>query len=115
MWGKGIVYVREMKGLGREHKKNVIYYVNKDIMKPTGLKHIKKRKHKWGFGKNYEFEEKPMFSVSKMVTYNQCKSKMLTTRDKFMKYYDSFGENGYNLLYRKMRYMDSGLYDKVIY
>ena len=34
-WGKGIVYAKEIEGLGREHKRNLVYYVNKDLMKPT--------------------------------------------------------------------------------
>ncbi|TFG23922.1 MAG: hypothetical protein EU529_05850 [Promethearchaeota archaeon] len=114
-WGKGIVYARELKGLGSQHKRNLIYYVNKDLLKPTKLGKIKSSGKKWNFGRGYQFVVKPMFKKSDMVKYNQCISKLLLTKQNFIEYYDSFGENGYRKLFRKIKNIKKGMYDKVIY
>ena len=113
-WRNGIVYARQIKGLGNQHKKNLVYYVNKDLLKTKGFKNRKKDSKRWNFGKGYEFETVSLFSYKKSVSVNECIHKMMTTKGKFIDYYDSFGRDGFKYFFTKIRRMKKGLYFNTI-
>ena len=107
---KGYAHAREMKGLGKDHMFNLLYYVNKDLMKPSTYNCLKKGAGHWGFGKGYKFKEVPLHSFSKMVSVKYAIHKMMTTKQNFIDYYDSIGMNGYKLFFSKIRKMQQGKY-----
>ena len=113
-WKNGIVYAKQIEGLGQMHQKNLIYYVNKDLLKSTGFKNRKKDSKKWNFGKGYEFETVSLFSYKESVSVNKCIHKMMTTKGKFLDYYYSFGRNGESFFFSKIRKMKKGLYFKTV-
>ena len=113
-WNNGITFARQIKGLGRMYKKNVIYYINKDLLKPTGLQYIKSGSDKWHFGTGYKFEPVSLFSEKKLVSINECIYKMMTTKQSFIDYYDSIDKNGYKFFFKRIRQMKKGEYFKNI-
>lgn len=113
-WRNGIVYAKQIEGLGKAHQKNLVYYVNKDLLKPTGFSYSKAGAVKWHFGLKYKFKKVSLFSYKQKVSVNKCIHKMLTTKWNFIEYYDSFGKNGYSFFFKKVRDIKKGEYFKVI-
>lgn len=113
-WENGIVYAKQIEGLGWSHRKNLIYYVNKDLLKPTGFRYRKADSDRWHFGTGYSFDAVTLFKEKRLVSVNECVHKMLTTKQVFMDYYDSFGRNGYKFFFRKIRKMKQGEFFKKI-
>jgi len=111
---KGGVYVKEIKGLGKKDKFNIIYYVNKDLMKPSTYNKKKKGKAKWSFGKGYKFDFVSVYDKSMILSKKKAIALLMRTKMNFIRRYDSIGVNGFSRSYSKIRKIQNGDYDKVI-
>ncbi|MFX0070739.1 MAG: hypothetical protein ACFFAO_06585 [Candidatus Hermodarchaeota archaeon] len=117
-WGNGIVYAKEIKGMGNMHQRNLMYYVNKDVIKPTGFKYHKRGSSKWGFGQNYKFElekKKNLYESRGMVNVKKAEQRLLNTNRKYYEYYDGIdGRDGYREFWSKYRKLLKGEYNALI-
>jgi len=114
-WGKkGGVFANEIKGLGKEHQNNLLYYVNKDLMKRSNYNCIKKGSSKWKFSSGLKFDNVKWYDKSMVASNKKAISYLMRTKMNFIKHYDSLGMDGMSKFFGKIRKIQRGEFDEVI-